>query len=99
MVNWRVGDTSIAGVDSSGDVSPKKAGVTTLTAYSGSYSTTIDIKTAIFTSKFEYDTTIVDYKIGTNYDMPIKMDKTGATVFYTVEGNEDNIIQITGNRF
>ena len=99
MVNWKIGDSSIASVDSAGDVTPKKAGETTLTAYSGSYSTTIDIKTAIFTSKFEYDTAIVDYKIGTNYDMPIKMDKTNATVFYTVEGNEDNIIVITGNRF
>ena len=94
---WSTGDSKIATVDSSGNVTPQKGGETTLTVISGNYSDTINIKTAIFTTQFEVDSTIVNYEVGKSYDMPLKMDKTGVTVFYTVD--EDDIISITDNSF
>ena len=94
---WTTGDSKIATVDSSGNVSPQKGGETTLTVMSGNYTDTINIKTAIFTTKFDVDSTIVNYEVGKTYDMPISMDKTGVTVFYTVDDND--IISITDNSF
>ena len=94
---WNVGDTAIASVDSSGSVTAKKGGETTLTASSGNYSSTINIKVAVFATQFEYDSTIRTYEIGKSYDMPLTLNKASVTVFYKL--SDDDIISITDNKF
>ena len=100
LVSWKIEDENIAKVDSKGFVTVKKGGETKLTASYNNYSTSIDIKTALFTKEFEYDDTIYNYKIGNEYKMPLILSTKDyvPTIFYTLS-NDEIIRVIDDNKF
>ncbi len=89
-VDWRVEDSSIAGVDSSGTVNGKKDGVTKLIAKYQKKTAEFELKVRTIAKTFELKEQENEYRTGVLYSMPLNLSPENATVDYTFS-NEDTI--------
>lgn len=87
-VNWRVLDTSIAGVDSGGHVTGKKNGVTKLTGtYRGvTGEITLDVKTIAKT--YELEEPAAEYRTDKTYGFPINFAPADASIDFTLSNSD-----------
>ena len=93
--DWRMEDSSIAGVDSSGTVNGKKDGVTKLIAKYLGVTVSYEIKVRTIAKTFELKDPENEYRTGVLYSMPLNLSPENATVDYTF--SRDDIVTLQEN--
>lgn len=95
--SWNIKDRDMASVDSSGGITPKKNGNTTIVVKLGDSTASLDIKIATYAKTYGYDSEFKEYRVGNTYNMPLiftanYQNNNPITVFYTL--SNENIIEV-----
>lgn len=98
--SWSIKDRDMASVDSSGNVTPKKNGNTSIVVKAGGVTTSLDIKIATYAKTYAIDESFNEYRVGNTYNMPLVLttnyqNNNPVTIFYTL--SNDNVIEVDKN--
>lgn len=80
LVDWRVSDDKILGVDSFGDVTAKKNGTASLIAFYKGHRIEKEITVATIAKTFEKKDDSTEFRVGNHYSLPLNIDPANATL-------------------